>query len=238
IGAMPVERQVGCAFRKAGRHYTADVGAGRHARNARDYVLPGLPAIARDLQVAVVSANVQQPLLQGRLGYRYDMAIGLLPIMAAEHMLIRKRSHDRHLVPVLVLAQIIAACPTVAPVGGLEHAISGEVDGVVVMRRNQNRRVPVKPVFLLARRRLRLDRSALVGPGLKPVSVPALRFCIDYSRVLRINLSVKPVAPTDSVPLIVGRSFDGQCAARPRPAPIVLETAIDPIWFLIVDADL
>src|SRR5262245_23769652 len=153
-------------------------------------------------------------------------------------MLVGRRPHYRHFVAVLVVAQVVAAGPGVAPVGRFKDAVPGEIQGVIVVGRDQYRGIPIKAVFFLARRRLGFDRPALKGFGFEPMSVAALRLGVDHSRIHKVYLSIEAVAATDSVPLIVGWALDGQSAAWAGPASVVLKPAIDPVWFLVINADL
>src|SRR5262249_26446259 len=153
-------------------------------------------------------------------------------------MAVGERSHDGHLVAVLVLAEILAASPGVSAIGRFEDAVSGEVQSVIVVGRDQYGGIPIEPVFLFTWGRLGLDRAALVCLGLQPVSVAALRFGVDHGWIKRVYLSIEPVAAADSIPLIVADSLDGKGAAWAGPASVVLKAAVDPVWLLVIEGDL
>ena len=155
--------------------------------------------------------------------------------MAREHGLIRQDAHNRFLVAIFVAREIFAARPVVAAVRRSENAITGEIDRVVVVGRDDNRRVPIEPVLLLARRRLRLDRSLLAGFHFQARDKTLLRLDIHDRRVSRVHDRVETIAATDAIPVVVGDAFGVQRAARPRPTAVVLQSAVNPERFLVID---
>src|SRR5713101_1018805 len=59
VTAVPVECRVGGSFSRLRGHHAANIGSLRHARNPRSHVFPVLSAVARHLQVPIISSNPQ-----------------------------------------------------------------------------------------------------------------------------------------------------------------------------------
>ena len=165
------------------------------------------------------------------------MSGSFLPVVAREYGLIRQHAHNRFLIAIFVARKVFAARPVVAAVRRSENPIGREIDRVVVVRRDDNRRIPIEAVLLLARRRLRLDRSLLAGFHFQARDKTLLRLDIHDRRVSRVHDRIETIAATDAIPVVVGDALRVQRAARAGPTAVVLQAAVNPKRFLIVERD-
>ena len=126
---MCVENDVGGAGAEARRFDTADVGALGDTARMLDDVLPRLAAIARDLQIAIVGAGVQQIFVHWRFADRGDRRPRLHAVVARHRVFVGHSAHDRQLVAFLSGCQIgTEASPVVAAVGRFEEIVAAVVD--------------------------------------------------------------------------------------------------------------
>src|SRR5205807_4219194 len=89
VAAMPVERRVRAAFVEARGDYAADVDA-----LVRRHVLPRLASVARDLQVAVVGANVEKIAIRWRPADRRAGRPSLHAVIARDRVHVGNAAHD------------------------------------------------------------------------------------------------------------------------------------------------
>src|SRR5262249_32965951 len=124
VGAMTVEGDESSAFRGFGGNNAGDVGAFGKAGNFAGDVGPGFAAIARDLDVAVVSTRPENVGSERRLADGGDGGIFLDAIVARESFLVGSFAEDLQFVAVDARGQIVAeASPGVALIGGFEEIV-------------------------------------------------------------------------------------------------------------------
>src|SRR6185369_13929831 len=83
--------------------------------------------------------------------------------------------------------------PRVAAVVAAEQAVRREIDPPRVVRRDDQRAVPVPPQRRLAGPGLRLDLHPLAGPPVEPAQPAVLVLGVHDVRVGRVYLAVEPV---------------------------------------------
>ncbi len=141
VVAVPVHGHEGRALGERRTFDAADGALGRRPRQAGGRVAPLRAAVARDEEAAVVRADPQDAGLQRRLGQGGD---GVAAVVARPRLAARHVGADR--------------VPLVAAVDRLEDDIASIVDRLRVVRRDQDRRVPVEAVGRrVGGRRLRRD---------------------------------------------------------------------------------
>ena len=204
----------------------------RHVGHAGDVIdLPPVPAaVFGDLNQAVVGADVDQPLLQRRLGQRDDVAVPRRRCPFGHGIDTPHPPHDRQLVAVDVAGEIGAdRFPGVAAIVAAEEILRGEVDAVAVVRADDERRVPVQAQRLHAAGRLRLDVERLAGALVEAHQAAVLRFGIDDVLVLRVGDGAEAVAALRDVPVGVGDPLRIRRARRAAEAEVVLRAAVDAV---------
>ena len=146
VVSMTVERRVHRALVVPRCDDATDISAvGKIAYSACD-IVPGCAAISSDLQVAVIGAHVDQIGVERRLADRRDVAVGRDAVVPGEHAVLPD-AHDLQFRPIDILGEVgtdlLPGCPAV---GGFQEMIAGVVDGRRVVRRYDDRRVPVEAV--------------------------------------------------------------------------------------------
>ncbi len=212
IGAMGVEADIGPALDEARR-----LDAGHPARPGKAdlvcHVGPPGAAVAGDPQVAVVGAGPQDVGVARRLGQGGGGAARGA----------RNLRRDRSGVAALLQRT--------------EDIIAAAVADVRVVAGQDERRVPVEAIrfqFLLL---LRAQAGALAGAQVAPAHAAVLGLEINQVGVLRIDPAHKAVAAADDDPVLVDGPDAGQAEARPAPAAVVLQAAVDAIRAPAVHGD-
>ena len=152
---MPVERRrTQCRRRSATASTRETCVSFGTAGNLVDDVLPGVAAVAAHLEVAVVGADPDR--LPGTTGdslivtmLLYDAAPSCFDAIGA----VPGDAHDRPIVAADVPGQVRRGHPRVAAVVRTEQPIAAEIDRARVVRREDERRVPVEAVVRAWRRR-------------------------------------------------------------------------------------
>ncbi len=135
VGAMIVEARVDHVDVVHGRHQARHVGVLRHAREAGRDVGPGLAAILRHVDLAIVRAGIEHAGGPGRLDELHDVAVGLDTVVLGNLELFGLDVHQRQRFAVGRLGEFAAdRRPRVAAVGGLEHLVGADVNRVRVVR--------------------------------------------------------------------------------------------------------
>ena len=190
------------------------------------------------MHLAVVSAGVQYAGLLRRLNQRHDVAERLHAVVLGNFKLRRLHAHQRQAFTIGVLGQLAAdRGPRISAIGGLEHLVGADVDGVRVVRRDQDRRVPVPAQRRFTAGRHRADRLALVADAIDARDVAILRFGVDRARVLRIDLRLEAVAAVNREPVVIRDTLAAAHRARAAPGVVVLQAAVDVVGRLHVVGD-
>ncbi len=133
---------------------------------------PGLAVVAGQLHQAVVGAGPDEAALPRRLGDAVDDA-GVLDadVVRGETA---GAAHPRAVVQRQVRTDDLPALPAV---GRAVHVLAADVDGVAVVRRDLERRIPHEAVAQAVGRAVRLVRPHLDVAELAPVSLRTARRC-------------------------------------------------------------
>ena len=216
------------------RPHARDVGHVRHAGERVD-PSPGGPVVLGDLDQPVVGAHVDEPLDQRRFIQRDDVSVD------GRRAVLRHRVHRPHAAHHLQLVAVDAAGevagdrpPVVAAVVRAVQPPPGEVQPAMVVRRDQQRRVPVEDQRGVAGPRLRLDVHRLAGAAVVSREVSVLPLAVDDVGIRRVHLRLEAVAAEGDEPVLVG---DALAADRPRRPPhgvVVLRAAVDVVERLVV----
>ncbi len=160
------------------------------------HVLPGLAAVAGDLDLAVVRAHPDDALLERRLGDGQDGAVvlgaGVVGGQAAGVLELGR----------IVGRQVRAGLgPGLAPVEGPEEEVAAEIEDVPVVGREVDRRVPIETVGRLVERRFGPDADGF--PRLEVVAFDAahLQVAIEDPPIDGVELGVIAVAAAGRDPL-------------------------------------
>ena len=145
---MAVKCGIGCPFFKAGSYNPGDIGIPGHPRNFADHILPGLSAIAGDLEVTVICACIDETFFKRGLRNCCDIAVVGDAVMSGQRVSVRKDSHKGEFFSILLSSQIDRGFPCLSSIFGFKQSVSAVIDCLGIMRRYQNRRIPVKPVTL------------------------------------------------------------------------------------------
>ena len=143
-GAMIVERHVERGAVGVGRLDPAHIGEPGDAGEAAGEVLPAAAVIPRDPDVPVVGPRVEQPRPDRRLGERDDRGVGLRPGGVGRDATRSPGAHpDLHRV---VVGEIGGdRVHLVAHLHRLHHPVGAGVEHLLVVGREEIRRVPVPP---------------------------------------------------------------------------------------------
>ena len=161
VEAMTVERHVNRALVESRRHDLRHERSLRHARHLVDDLCPGLAAIARHRQAAVVSARVEQARALGRFRQRDDRRPGLDAVVPRELDVAALHAHRLERVAILSGRQVGAdRHPREPAIGRSEDLVGSRVDDLRIVRREEERRVPMPAQRGLARTGLRPARSS------------------------------------------------------------------------------
>src|SRR5690349_18176291 len=114
---------------------------------------PRRTAVATNLHVAVVSADPQHTGHFRRLADRDDVTVAGVAVMLRSHRLIAGHAHDREGVAIDLFGEIVGRGPGIAAVQRLEQTIAADVEQTWVVRRHNDRRVPVEAKDLVRGRR-------------------------------------------------------------------------------------
>src|SRR6267142_1592998 len=162
VAAMTVKGYIRCTFRELRSHHPADVGALRYSRHLRGNILPGLAAIAGDLDISVIGSGPQYLRGQRRFADGGDGRKFLNAVMPRKGLLVRGFSEDLQFVAVRAGGQIAAQTrPTIALIRGFEKIISRVINSFVVEDGNRKRRIPLEAIVRFAQLGFRLDRTLL-----------------------------------------------------------------------------
>ena len=234
-----VERHIHRALGELRWLHLRDVGPFRGAGNLGRHAAPGGAAIARDLRLAVIRPGIQQPLLHLRLGHREQRPVHRHAVILGDLEFLALDAHQVDRIPVEREREIRAhRFPRPALVSGLEEFVGAGVNGVGIMRRDHERRVPVPPERLLVTGRLGPDTLPFVGDPVDPRDVAILRFGVDDPMVGRIDQPDEAVAALGHEPVVVRAPVLRPHLARPAPGVVVLEPAADIERGLHVIADM
>ena len=157
-----------------GRRVVAGRGDAAHGnplgqpRHVGRHVGPGVAPVSGDMHEPVVGARPDQPRLDRRLADAEDGARVLHADVVAG-----QSAREAH--PALVVQGQVGAdhLPALPAVPRAVHVLAAHVDGVVVVGRNVNRRIPDEAVAHARRRAPALLRPHLHGPVLAPVLLVA-----------------------------------------------------------------
>src|ERR1017187_9095092 len=241
-GAVVVKsdiRGAGIGARGLDAAHVAHLG---QAHDVGDHVGPGLAIVARQLHVAVIGAGPQHAGLHGRFGNHGDTRPLSHAVIARERgaRAVHYLAENGQLVAVRSGSEILAqAGPVIAAVGGLEQVVAAVVDGFRIVRRNHQRRIPLKAV---ARRLvvifLRPDALRFVGLQIAPREAAVLRFRVDEVRVGGIDAVVETIAALHRNPVGIANSGGLQGGTGPAPGVVVLQAAADVVGFLVIEGHL
>ena len=218
---MAVERRVDGGLVELRRHDLGHEDALRKAWHLVDHVRPRLACVARHLEHPVVAAGVEQTGLPGRLCQRHDRRPGGNPVVARDRDVAALHAHRDDLGSIGVGSEIGAdSDPREPSVRRPEDLVGTGVNDLGIVRRMDDRRIPVPAQGWLAGRRLRTNRHRLAGDAIDPDHVAVLRFAVDHARVDGILEHHEPVAALDCRPVMVGDA--GRAADRAGAAPVVV----------------
>ena len=237
------------------RHDARHVGVRRQVGHVGRQVLPRGASVAGPVQPPVVASRVADRSVQGRLGDRRQVAVAGLAVVAGHLRLATRHAHQRQRVPVDRIGQVRADLgPALPQVGRPEEHVRARVQHLVVMGRQQHRRVPVPPqlalvvVFALRRVRLRLRvrQGPRDGPNPRPLprrsvhaeQVAALRLGDHHVRVGRVHHREEAVTRAHVVPVARTNPLVRPRVRRRAPRTVVLQAAAYVIRVLHVHADL
>src|SRR5262249_9470367 len=82
---------------------------------------------------------------------------------------------------------------------------------------------------------LRADDAAFAGAQVAAEHRAVLALVVDQVRVFRIDAADEAVAAADTHPVFIDRADAAHPPARPAPAAVVLQTAVDPVRLLVAD---
>jgi hypothetical protein len=200
-----------------------DRRVGREPRHVAYHVAPVLPAVGRHLKVAVVGAGPDDPGAQGGFGEADDGRV----VLGAR--VLEGDGAARGLLLRLVVGRQVGADgrPGLAEVGGLEDDVAAEVDGVLVVRAGDERRVPVEAVLGELGRAAVVahvgdDELLLARAHVGADDVGALRLGKIKVGVVGVVEHVEAVAETYHPPVVVLDADGLARAARARPGAVVL----------------
>ena len=237
VASVSIEGCVHGAFAVRARDHATYVGHVRHAREFLD-LRPCRSAVARHLDEPVIGTHVQQSAADGRFVDRADVAEVRGSRVSRDRAVRPQLAHQRQLVAVELSRQVATECfPGVAAVRASEEVVRGEVQGPVIVRRDEQRRAPVPTQVLGSELRLRLDSLSLAGPYIVPDDAAILRLGIHDIRVGGIYRRVEAVAADGEVPVAVGYSLRVSRAARACEAVVVLKATVHVIGVPHVETD-
>ena len=203
-------------------------GVGNARQRAHLDAPPALAAVLGDLDQAVVGAGVQQPFSKRGFGQRGDRVV----VGHGEHIPGRVPApgltHKRHEHAVFVAGQIARdRRPLVAAVFRAPHALRGKVQPRGLVRRDQDRRVPVEALRRIAGRRLRLDVRRLAGDEIDPGQVAALPLGVHDVRVARLRGRLVAIAAEHHFPVGRANTVHVIGARRTALGVVVLRAAVN-----------
>ena len=192
----------------------------RQAGNVADDIGPGLAAVARELKIAIVRADPDQPLLLGRFADGINRGVHF-----------RRRIVHRHSAGLflLLLFRIVGgqvrrnAIPCLAVIARAEQKLRADIDCSLFVRRKCDRRIPVEPQFLIVIRPW-LDVASLMRVAIYAADLAALIFGVDVVRISRILEHPEPIAIEHVFPTMISDAAGVLRVADPR--TVVLQPAI------------
>ena len=222
---MTIDRDVGRPRIVRRRFDQADAAPLRQV--LRRDVAPGLPFILRDVDQPVVGPGPDQPLGQRR---RRDRKHRVVVLGAG---VVDGDGPARRLLLRLVIARQVGAdrFPFHSAVGGFEDALAAVVDRVRIVRRNHDRRRPLKAVFQIGRaariRKIGPHRNVLhlAGAFVEARDVALVVARINNIRIGRIGRDVSGFSAAYRIP-VVAPDFAVIAAAGNRDRRIVLLRAV------------
>ena len=217
---MSIKRGVSRAGIEIAGLHPVHPGILRQAGNVADDVGPSLAAVARELKIAVVGADPDQPLLLGRFADGINRGVHL-----------RRRIVDRHTARLFLLLffRIVGgqvrrnAFPCLAVIARAEQELRADVDCSLLVRRKRDRRIPVEPQLLIVIR-AGLDVAGFMRVPIYASDFPALILGIDVIRISRILEHPKPIAVEHVFPCAIGDAAGILRVAHPR--TVVLQPAV------------
>ena len=135
--------------------------------------------------------------------------------------------------------------PRLAVVRRLEQHVAAEVHRLRILRRQDDRRVPVEPVLVVLHRiadranavRIRRDVALGAAPHVGDANDPALQIVVDAPRLLQIRDGKESVAAAHCVPVVLADSLRQERVGGPAPGAVVLQPAAEHVGFLHVVID-
>ena len=229
------EHGVGVVPRGGQAAYVGHLG---HARKRLD-LPPVSAAVLGDLDQPVVGADVDQPLGERRLRQRNAVAKPRCVVVLGDRVGGLNPAHDLQGVTIEAARQVVADDrPTVAAIVGAEQSVGGEIQSPVIVRTEDQRRVPVPAIGLLARGLPRLDIRPLAAAPVEAHQAAVLPLAVDNVRIFRVNLRLVAVAANRDEPVFVRDTDAVARARRAAQCGVVLRAAIDVVERRgVVDAD-
>ena len=205
----------------------ADVGAVRHAGELV-HLPPGAAAVFRNLNQAIVRADVNQSLLPRRFGQGHTVAVERGRDALGDGVGAPDLAHDRQLIAIELSRQVTAnGLPGVAAVVAAKELVRCEIEPRVCMGADLERRIPVPAQGRLALARLRLDAGGLARAAVEADQAGVLRFGVHDVWVLGIDARLEAVASLGDEPVGIHDAVDAARAGRAAEREVVLGAAVD-----------
>ena len=215
-----------------------------------------LRVVHRDAELAVVGAHVEHALAAWRLGDGRRARVEGHAVVDREHRLVRGLAHDGQRRAIDAGRHVAQVLPREPAVARAEEVLGAGVEGGRVVGRDDDRRIPVGRVHGVAEHLLgdvlapRLPVAAaadgaggiagadvlrLPGAGVVALEAEELRRREGDARVLRIRDAEEAVAAAQPRPVLVEDAARRPAGARPHPAAVVLQPAVDVVGMGVVD---
>ena len=225
---MAVDRDIGRAFVEFARLHPVDPGIFRNARKLIDRIRPGLSSIARDLKIAIVGPDPDEVLVLGRFADRENAGVHFGGRVIY--------GHAARLFLFLLLGIVRGqvgrdAFPGLTVIAGAEKKLRADVDSPFLVRRSDERCVPVEAQLFLVIR-FWLNKPRFESMTIDPAGETALIFRVKVVGIRRIGEGVEPVAVEDVFPLRIGNPAGIFRLANP--AAVILESAIDLVGIRVI----
>ena len=234
--SVPIKSDIGAAGCECARLDPAYPSVPGNTRHIADDIIPMLPAIAGQLQVAVIGTDPDEPGRHRRLADRIDRGV---------HLRRRIVDGDTSGLFLLLLLGIVAGqvrrdpLPALTVVARAEQKLRADVNRARLMRGQRNGGVPVEPQLGVApeigRTELRLDVPRLVGTHVDAADAATLVFGKDVVRIGGIGEHPEAVAVEHVFPARTGDA--ARICGVTYPGAVVLQAAIDVVGVGVVEAD-
>src|SRR5436190_13067799 len=207
-------------------------GVWRKAGNVSDHIVPALSSIAGQLQVAIVGSHPDHILVLGRfadgINSRVHLRRGVIDRDSARLFLflflrIIRRQIRRN------------AFPTLTMIARAKEKLRAHIEGPFLVRRKRHRGVPIPAQFFLVVW-LGLNVARFVGVTIYPTDITALVFGIDVIGIAGIRETEEAITSEHVFPSGIGNPTG--ILRVPDPAAVILQSPIDPIRILVVDANM